>query len=169
MENIARVSLKTADKGTLASSSKKRRKASKNNSSHDDVCQKQCATKYLPLKDNEDNTEKSEGKPKKGVKFALKTTNQKKVLKRTGTVDHAIANKKMRMLQCKNKEKKTEESDILLERNELDAIDQEKINECSEVETNICTQLSIQNNSLNTKIITQGAPGTSTECSLSKS
>lgn len=163
------MSLKIADKVIPPVSSKKRRKTPKNDSSHDDVCQKQCATKYLPLKDNEDN-EKTEAKPKKGVKFALKTTNQRKVLKRIGTMDHVIADKKMRMLQCKNKgEKKTEESDILLEHTEFGATEQEKINECTGTEANTCTQLFIQNNSSSTKVITQGAPSISTEYSLSKS
>ncbi|XP_032663668.1 uncharacterized protein LOC116840701 isoform X2 [Odontomachus brunneus] len=169
LENIARVSLKTADKVIPPVSSKKRRKTPKNDSSHDDVCQKQCAAKYLPLKDNEDN-EKTETKPKKDAKFTLKTTNQRKVLKRMGTMDHVITDKKMRMLQCKNKgEKKTEESDILLERNEFGTIEQEKINECIGTEANTCTQLSIQNNSSSTKVITQGIPSTSksTEYSLS--
>lgn len=171
MENIARVSLKTADKVTSATPSKKRRKTRKNDSSHDDVCQKQCATKYLSLKDNEDN-DKTDGKPKKGVKFTLKTTNQRKVLKRIGTVDHVIANKKMRMLQCKNKEdKKTEESDGSLEGNEpAGAIEQKRISERAETESNTCAQLSLQNNSSNTRVIAQGVPNASnsTECSLSK-
>lgn len=170
MENIARVSSKTADKTAPSISSKKRRKTPKNDSSHDDACQKQCATKYLPLKDNEDN-EKTETKSKRGVKFALKTTNQRKVLKRIGTVDHVIANKKMRMLQqCKNKEEKAEESDTLLERNKLCAIEREKVNDHMETQSNICVQSSVQYNSLNTKVITQSASSSnSTECTLSKS
>ncbi|XP_014484271.1 PREDICTED: uncharacterized protein LOC106749390 isoform X2 [Dinoponera quadriceps] len=160
LENIARVSSKTADKvGNPPISSKKRRK--KNDSSHNDICQKQCATKYLLL--NEDN-EKIEVKPKRGVKFALKTTNQRKVLKRVGIVDHVIANK--RMLQCKE-ENKAEESDILLVCNELGAIKQEKINECS-TESSTCVQLSIQNtNPFSSKIIAQGAPNSNIEYSLS--
>ncbi|EFN82283.1 uncharacterized protein LOC105185259 [Harpegnathos saltator] len=165
LENIARVSLKAADKVIPPISSKRRRKTPKNDSSHDDVCQKQCATKYLPLKDNEDN-EKTETKPKRGVKFTLKTTNQKKVLKRISTADHTIASKKMRMFQCKNKEdKKTEESDILLERNEHDVTESEKSNERTKIEANI-KQLSIQNNLLSTKIITQGNQDTGVETAI---
>lgn len=122
----------------------------------------------MSLKDNEDN-EKTATKSKKGVKFALKTTKQRKVLKRIGTVDHIIVNKKMRILQCKNKEeKKTEENDILLEHNKFVAIEQEKTNECTETEANTSVQLSIQNNLSSTKVIIQGAPNTNIEHSLSK-
>jgi len=150
--------LKVADKVVPSISSKKRRKSSKNDSSHEDICQKQCASKYLPLKDNEDN-EKAIAKSKKNVKFALKV-DQRKVLKRKSTVDDAIVNKKMRVSQCKNKrEKKTEETDTLLETesNELDIAEQEKTNEFTEIETN-CAQLSVQDNILGTEIITHIAP-----------
>ncbi|XP_012217162.1 uncharacterized protein mute isoform X2 [Linepithema humile] len=162
LENIARVSLKVADKGVPPISSKKRRKPSKNNPNHEDICQKQCVTKYLPLKENEDN-EKTIAKSKKNVKFALKVDqDQRKVLKRRSTADDAIANKKMRMTQCKNKrEKKTEETDTLLETesNELDITEQEKPNEFTEIETKNCTQLSMQDNTLDSEINTQVALG----------
>lgn len=89
LENIARISLKIADKAIPPISSKKRRKSSKNDSSHEDMCtQKQCATKqYSPLKDNEDN---EKAKSKRNVKFTTFKADQRKILKRIGTVDHAI-------------------------------------------------------------------------------
>lgn len=163
--------MKVADKIIPPISSKKRRKSSKNDSSHEDICQKQCATKYLPLKDNEDN-EKAIAKSKKNVKFALKV-DQRKVLKRRSTVDDTIANKKMRMSPCKNKrEKKTEETDILLEsaeNNELDITEQEKTNELTKTENKSCTQLSMQDNTLGTEINTKVAPSMSTDRNPSKS
>lgn len=150
MENIARISLKIADKVIPSISSKKRRK-SKNDSNHEGICQKQCATKYSLLKDNEDN-EKAIAKSKRNVKFTLKA-DQRKILKRIGTVDHVIADKRMRMSQCKNKrEKKIEESDASLERNELDIIMQKKTSECTETETNNYIQLSMQDNSSSIEI-----------------
>lgn len=59
----------------------------------------------------------------------------------------------MRMSQCKNKrEKKIEESDTSLERNEFDIIKQEKTSEYMETETNNYTQLSVSDNSSSTEI-----------------
>lgn len=167
LENIARVSLKIADKVIPSISSKKGRKSSKNDPS-EDVCQKQCTSKYSPLKNNEDN-EKIIAKSKRDVKFAFKTANQKKVLKRIGAVEHAIVNKKIRISQCKNKrEKKTEETDALLEHNELD-ITEEKLNEFTETETISCTQLLTQDNLSSAEVIMQNAPSTSNESNSSKS
>lgn len=168
LENIARVSLKIADK-VAPSISKKRRKSSKNDSNHEEICQKQqSATKYSPLKDNEDN-EKVVAKSKKSVKLALKA-DQKKALKRIGTaVDDAVANKKIRMSHCRNKrEKKTEDMDVSLEHNELDITEHERTNDITETETNSCMQLSIQDNSSSTEIITQIAASNSADCDLSK-
>lgn len=60
----------------------------------------------------------------------------------------------MRISQCKNKrEKKTEECDALLEQNELDIIKLGKTSEFMETETDNCTQLSMQDNSLSTEVI----------------
>ncbi|KAG5313409.1 GON4L protein, partial [Acromyrmex insinuator] len=152
LENIARISLKIADKAIPSISSKKRRKSSKNNSNHEDLCKKQCATKYSSIKDNEDN-EKAITKSKRNVKFTLKT-DQRKILKRIGIVDHAIAEKRMRISQCKNKrEKKIEESDVSLEQNEPDIIRYEKTSEFMETENNSCTQLSMQDNLSSTEVI----------------
>lgn len=156
LENIARVSLKVADKVVPPISSKKRRKSSKNDPGHEDICQKRCATKYLPLKENEDN-EKAIVKSKKNVKFALKV-DQRKVLKRRSTVNDTIANKKMRMSQCKSKrEKKTEGVDALLkaENTELDTSEQEKANQFTEIETKNRTQSSMQDNTLGIEVNTQ--------------
>ncbi|XP_050450458.1 uncharacterized protein LOC126850996 isoform X2 [Cataglyphis hispanica] len=162
LENIARVSLKIADKGTPPISSKKRRKSSKNDSSHEEICQKQCATKYSPLKDNEDN-EKVIAKSKKSVKLPIKT-DQKKALKRIGTVD-AIVNKRIRMSHCRNKrEKKTEEIDVSLEHNELDITEHEKIVDITETEIN-SMQLSMQDNS-SSELITQTSASNNVDCDL---
>jgi len=151
LENIARISLKIADKANLSISSKKQRKSSKNDSSNEDICQKQSATKYSPLKDNEDN-EKAITKSKRNVKFTLKA-DERKNLKRIGIVDHTITDKRMRISQCKNKrEKKIEESNTLLEQNKLDIINYEKTSEFTETENN-CTQLAMQDNSLNIEAI----------------
>lgn len=167
LENIARVSLKIVDKVIPPISSKKRRKSSKNDPSHEENCQKQCATKYSPLKDNEDN-EKVVAKSKKNVKLAIKT-DQKKALKRIGTVDDAIVNKRIRMSHCRNKrEKKTEEIDVSLEHNELDIIEHEKTSDIIETEINSCMQLSMQDNSSSTEIITQTSASNSADCDLSK-
>lgn len=167
LENIARVSLKIADKGIPPISSKKRRKSSKNDSSHEEICQKQCATKYSPLKDNEDN-EKVVAKSKKSVKLAIKTEAQKKALKRIGTVDDAIVNKRIRMSHCRNKrEKKTEEINVSLEHNELDITEHEKTGDITETEINSCMQLSMQDNS-SSEIITQTSASNSADCDLSK-
>lgn len=155
LENIARISLKIADKTIPSISSKKRRKSSKNESSHEDqICQKQCTTKYSPLKDNEDN-EKAITKSKRNVKFTLKT-DKKKILKRIGTIDHAITDKRMRISHCKNKrEKKIEENDTSkLEHNELDIMKHEKTSEFTETENN-CTQLSMQDNLSSTEVTTK--------------
>lgn len=129
-------------------SSKKRRKSSsKNNSNDKDICEKQCATRYSPSKDNEDN-EKTGVKSKRGIKLTLKPEEQRKTLKRINTIDHAITNKRMRISQCKNKrEKKTEDSDILLAHNKYD-VEQEKTNKCTKVETSDYMKLSIQENHL---------------------
>ncbi|XP_029163698.1 uncharacterized protein LOC114935123 [Nylanderia fulva] len=162
LENIARVSLKIADKVAPSSiSSKKRRKSSKNESSHEEVCQK----KYSPLKDNEDN-EKAAAKSKKSVKLALKA-DQKKTLKRIGNVDDATANKKIRMTHCRSKrEKKTEEMDVLLEHSELDIAEHEKTNDnIRETEGNSCMQLSVQDNSSSVELV-QSATSNSTDCDL---
>ncbi|XP_039304892.1 uncharacterized protein LOC105207486 isoform X4 [Solenopsis invicta] len=160
LENIARISLKIAYKTVLPISSKKQRKSSKNDSNHENICGKQCTTKYSPLKDNEDNEKRIE-KSKRNVKFSLKS-DQRKILKRLGTVDHAIANKRMRISQCKNKrEKKTEESDSMLELNEFGIMKQEKTSEIMETQE-IDTQLSIQNNSLSTQVITKTRMSSST-------
>ncbi|XP_011860640.1 PREDICTED: uncharacterized protein LOC105557870 isoform X2 [Vollenhovia emeryi] len=156
-DNIARISLKIADKAIAPISSKKRRKSSKNDANREDICQKQCATKqYSPLKDNEDN-EKAIAKSKKNVKFTTLKTDQRKILKRIGTVDHVIAEKRMRISQCKNKrEKKIEESDASIEQNELDVMKPEKPSDFTETEINSCTQLSMQENSLSsTEVITK--------------
>lgn len=162
LENIARVSLKIADKVVPPISSKKRRKSSKNDSNHEEICQKQNATKYSPLKDNEDN-EKVVAKSKKSVKFAIKA--EKKPLKRIGTVDDTIANKRIRMSYCRNKrERKTDEIDISVEHNELDITEHEKTN----IETEINMQLSIQDNSSSTEIITQTTASSIADCDLSK-
>ncbi|XP_018407103.1 PREDICTED: uncharacterized protein LOC108783115 [Cyphomyrmex costatus] len=151
LENIARISLKIADKAIPSISSKKRRKSSKNNSNHEDICKKQCATKYSPLKDNEDN-EKAITKSKKKVKFTLKA-DQRKILKRMGTVDHTIADKRIRISQCKNKrEKKIEENDVSLEQNESDIIRHEKTSKFVETE-NSCMQLSLQDSLSSTEVI----------------
>lgn len=128
LENIARVSLKIADKVSAPTpiSPKKRRKSAKNDP--EDVCQKQCmTTKYSPVKDNEDN-EKT--KSKGGVKFPVKT-DKRKVLKRVDTVNHVIENKKMRMSQCKSKrEKKAEENESATPDDKgCDVARQEKTNE----------------------------------------
>jgi len=107
----------------------------------------------LPLKYNEDN-EKAITKSKKNVKFTTLKTDQRKILKRIGTVDHTIADKRIRISQCKNKrEKKTEECDALLEQNELDIIKLGKASEFMETETDNCTQLSMQDNFLSTEVI----------------
>lgn len=165
LENIARVSLKIADKGIPPISSKKRRKSSKNDSSHEEICQKQCATKYSPLKDNEDN-EKVAAKSKKSVKLAIKT-DQKKALKRIGTVDDAIVNKRIRMSHCRNKrEKKTKEIDVSLEHNELDITEHEKTADFTKTEIN-SMQLSMQDNS-SSEIITQTSASNNADCDLSK-
>ncbi|KAL6259235.1 hypothetical protein P5V15_009154 [Pogonomyrmex californicus] len=171
LENIARISLKIADKAIPSISSKKRRKSSKNESNHEDISsqrEKQCTTSS-PLKDNEDN-EKAVTKSKRNVKFTLKT-DPKKIFKRISTEDHVIPDKRMRMTQYKSKrEKKTEESDVLSERNESDIVKQEKINELTETKTNNYIQLSMQDDSLNTELITktQISPSTSnsTGCNL---
>ncbi|KAL0129828.1 hypothetical protein PUN28_001820 [Cardiocondyla obscurior] len=153
-ENIARISLKIADKAIPPISPKKRRKSSKNDSTHEDICQKQCTTKqYSPLKDNEDN---EKAKSKRNVKFTTLKAEERKIMKRIGTIDHAIADKRMRISPCKNKrEKKTEESDTSLEQNELDVTKLENTIEFTETETNSYTQLSMQDNSLNSEIITK--------------
>lgn len=164
LENIARVSLKIADKVVPPISSKKRRKSSKNDSSHEEICQKQSATKYSPLKDNEDN-EKIITKSKKSVKLAIKA--EKKSLKRIGTVDDTIANKRIRISHCRNKrERKTEEIDTSIEHNELDIIEHEKTS--IETETNSYVQSSIQDNLTSAEIITQTATSSSADCDLSK-
>lgn len=164
LENIARVSLKIADKVAPPISSKKRRKSSKNDSSPEEICQKQSVTKYSPLKDNEDN-EKIVAKSKKSVKLAIKA--EKKSLKRIGTVDDAIANKRIRISHCRNKrERKTEEIDISIEHNELDIMEHEKTN--VETETNSYMQSSVQDNSSNTEIIIQTAASSNADCDLSK-
>jgi len=166
LENIARVSLKMVDKVIPTPiSPKKRRKSSKNESNHDDVDQKQCITKYSPIKDNEDN-EKS--KSKGNVKFTLKS-DKGKVLKRMSTINHVIENKKIRLSQCKNKrEKKAEENETILEEDkEFDIIKQEKMNDFTETESNNCIQLLAQNNSLNTEVIVEDVPNTSTNISKS--
>ncbi|XP_025269827.1 uncharacterized protein LOC105249161 isoform X1 [Camponotus floridanus] len=162
LENIARVSLKIADKVAPPISSKKRRKSSKNDSSPEEICQKQSITKYSPLKDNEDN-EKIVAKSKKSVKLAIKA--EKKNLKRIGTVDDAIANKRIRISHCRNKrERKTEEIDISIEHNELDIMEHEKTN--VETETNSYMQSSVQDNSSSTEIITQTAASSNADCDL---
>ncbi|EZA48975.1 GON-4-like protein [Ooceraea biroi] len=154
LENIARVSLKIADKVVPTPiSPKKRRKSTKNDPSPEDICQKQCNTKYSPVKDNEDN-EKS--KSKGGVKFALKT-DKRKVLKRIATEDNVVVEtKKMRMSQCKNKrEKKAEENDALLENKEVDIIKQEKMTEVTETESNNSVQLLAQDDPSSTEVIVE--------------
>lgn len=163
LENIARISLKTADKAVLPMSSKKGRKSSKNESSREDVCQKQCTSKYLPLKDNEDN-EKIVAAKSKNRTFK---SNERKAVKRITIVEDVIVNKKIRISQCKNKrEKKTEENDVLIEHDVYHDIDiqQEKIKaEFTEIETNSSMLSSVQNNSSSSEIITQDAPSTSND------
>lgn len=168
MENIARVSLKIADKVAPSSISKKRRKSSKNESSHEENCQKQCATKDSPLKDNEDS-EKAVAKSKKSVKLALKA-DQKKTLKRMNSVDDAIANKRIRISHCRSKrEKKTEEMDVSFEHNsELDITEHEKTNDIAVTETNSCTDMSALDNSSSAEMIAQTAASNSADCDLSK-
>lgn len=68
----------------------------------------------------------------------------------------------MRISQCKNKrEKKTEENDASLEQNELDVIKLEKTSEFTETETNSCTQIPKQGNSLNIEVKMQISSNTS--------
>lgn len=73
-----------------------------------------------------------------------------------GTVDHAIADKRMRISQCKNKrEKKIEESNVSLEQNEPDIIRHEETSEFTETENSCCTQLSMQDDLSSTEVITK--------------
>ncbi|XP_020294217.1 uncharacterized protein LOC109859914, partial [Pseudomyrmex gracilis] len=149
LDHIARVSLKVADKVIPSISPKKRRKSSKTDPSQEDVCQKQCATKDVLLKENEDSEKL---KPKRNVNFTLKT-DQKKVLKRIGTVDHAVANKRMRMSQCRSKrEKKTEEHDASAEVNESGVVEHEKTNELKKSEVSSIAQVPMRDNLLNTEV-----------------
>jgi len=73
----------------------KKQRKSKNDSSNEDICQKQCATKYSPLKDNEDN-EKAITKSKRNVKFTLEADDGKN-LKRMGIVRHTESRIKERV------------------------------------------------------------------------
>lgn len=103
------------------------------------------------LKENEDSEKL---KSKRNVNFTLKT-DQKKVLKRIGTVDTAVANKRMRMTQCRSKrEKKTKEHDASAEVNESGVAEDEKTNELKKSEVISSTaQVSLRDNLLNTEVI----------------
>ncbi|XP_076630672.1 gon-4 like protein muscle wasted isoform X2 [Colletes latitarsis] len=107
LENIARVSLKTTDKLVPYISSRQRRKSSKNESNSDEQYQKSCISKNSPIKDNEEGG-KVIVKSKKSIKSPSKVGDQKRDLKRLGSIDHMDVNtKKMRITQCKNKRGKT--------------------------------------------------------------
>ncbi|XP_043256320.1 GON-4-like protein [Colletes gigas] len=107
LENIARVSLKTTDKLVPSISSRQRRKSSKNESNSDEQYQKSCISKNSPIKDNEEGG-KVIVKSKKSIKSPAKVGDQKRDLKRLGSIDHMDVNtKKMRITQCKNKRGKT--------------------------------------------------------------
>ncbi|XP_076177842.1 gon-4 like protein muscle wasted isoform X2 [Ptiloglossa arizonensis] len=129
LENIARVSLKTTDKSFPSITSKQRRKPSKNESNSDEQYQKSCMSKNSPMKDNEEGG-KVIVKSKKNIKSPSKTGDQKRGLKRLGSIDHVDVNtKKMRMTQCKNKrEKKTDKQEIKLEYTDSH-VDYVKLNE----------------------------------------
>ncbi|KAF7394714.1 hypothetical protein HZH66_007888 [Vespula vulgaris] len=123
LENIARVSLKVADKFTPPIASKQRRKSSKTDIG-DDSCQKQCLPKNSPLKENEDN-EKIISRSKRGTKSPPKSGEPKKSLKKVTFTDEAISSKKAHSPQSINKREKKIERKTRLEQSTYD-------NSCSE-------------------------------------
>lgn len=122
LENIARVSLTTADKFVTPTSSRQRRKSSKTDSAYDEFGQKHDASKTSPVKDNEE-LEKAIVKSKKAKPLA-KSGEQKKALKRLGTADRPTGNTKIRVTQCKNKrERRNERQDLKSDDDELTPAD----------------------------------------------
>ncbi|XP_046823154.1 GON-4-like protein isoform X1 [Vespa crabro] len=123
LENIARVSLKVADKFTPPIASRQRRKSSKADIG-DDSCQKQCLPKNSPVKENEDN-ERTISRSKRGTKSPPKSGEPKKSLKKVTFTDEIISTKKAYSPQSINKREKKIERKTRLEQNSYD-------NSCSE-------------------------------------
>ncbi|XP_076303648.1 gon-4 like protein muscle wasted [Lasioglossum baleicum] len=116
LENIARVSLKTADKFVSPIPSRSRRKSSKNESNSDEQYQKACMSKSSPVKDNEE-IGKVMVKPKRNIKSPPKT-DKKRGLKRLENADRIDVNAKRARIttQCKGKkEKKVDKQQTKLE------------------------------------------------------
>ncbi|XP_076652630.1 gon-4 like protein muscle wasted isoform X2 [Halictus rubicundus] len=115
LENIARVSLKTADKFVSPIPSRPRRKSSKNEPNSDEQYQKPCMSKSSPVKDNEE-IGKVMVKPKRNIKSPSKT-DQKRGLKRLENTDRMDVNaKRVRITQYKSKkEKKVDKQQTKLE------------------------------------------------------
>ncbi|CAK9806587.1 GON-4-like protein [Anthophora quadrimaculata] len=153
LENIARVSLKTADKFVPSISSRQqRRKSSKNEFHSDEQCQKSCISKNSPVKENEGG--KVIIKPKKSIKSPSKSTDQKKNLKRSGSeMSHINVNiKKIRMTQCKNKrEKKIDKQELKLGYADSNIADHVKIDESLYINAKNSVK-EIEKNTLSTEI-----------------
>ncbi|XP_076751273.1 gon-4 like protein muscle wasted [Xylocopa sonorina] len=117
LENIARVSLKTADKFVPTILTRQRKKSSKSEFHADEQYQKPCVSKSSPTKENkEEQGGKLIIKTKRNMSSPSKTADQKKNLKRSGSdINYMNSNtKKMRMSQCKSKrEKKMNNGDKL--------------------------------------------------------
>ncbi|XP_033340085.2 gon-4 like protein muscle wasted isoform X1 [Megalopta genalis] len=115
LENIARVSLKTADKFISPIPSRPRRKSSKNESNPDEQYQKSCMLKSSPVKDNEE-VGKVLVKAKRNVKSPPKT-DKKRGLKRMESMDQIGAStKRARITQQKSKkERKVDKQQTKLE------------------------------------------------------
>ncbi|XP_015180544.1 PREDICTED: uncharacterized protein LOC107068544 isoform X2 [Polistes dominula] len=126
LENIARVSLKVADKFTAPLVSKQRRKSSKADIGVEESCQKQCPSKNSPVKENDDN-ERIISRPKRGTRSPPKSGEPKKSLKKVTFTDEMTFNKKASSPQSINKREKKIERKTRLEQNTYD-------NSCSESE-----------------------------------
>ncbi|XP_078042869.1 gon-4 like protein muscle wasted isoform X2 [Augochlora pura] len=134
LENIARVSLKTADKFVSPIPSKPRRKSSKNESNSDEQYQKSCTLKDSPVKDN-DEVGKVIVKAKRNVKSPPKP-DKKRSLKRTQSMDEmGVSTKRARITQQKNKrERKVDKQQTKLEC--VDSSDDHvKLNESLDINT----------------------------------
>ncbi|KAI4502066.1 hypothetical protein M0802_002748 [Mischocyttarus mexicanus] len=126
LENIARVSLKVADKFTAPVVSKQRRKSSKADTSGEESCQKQCLPKNSPVKENDDN-ERIISRPKRGTKSPPKSGEPKKSLRKVTFTDEVASNKKAYSPHSINKREKKVERKTRLEQNTYN-------NSCSESE-----------------------------------
>ncbi|XP_014608168.1 PREDICTED: uncharacterized protein LOC106788938 [Polistes canadensis] len=126
LENIARVSLKVADKFTAPVVSKQRRKSSKADIGVEESCQKQCLSKNSPVKENDDN-ERIISRPKRGTRSPPKSGESKKSLKKVTFTDEVASNKKACSPQSINKREKKVDRKTRLEQNTFD-------NSCSESE-----------------------------------